>query len=151
VILKIVIIKWPVNFLWIVSVWFDQGHSHLMLILHRKYSNSIVYFCQNMQCATGYKKNLQPQFYNNVFVFSMAQLKKTGAAGGTDFFEMNLPHCLLANVVKTEMEAVGSNIQVKNFCSVQCAPFLHVTIYIQKNVLYCCIRFYNFFLSGMKI
>ncbi len=55
------------------------------------------------------------QFFDNVSVFSMAQLKKTGAAGGTDFFEMNLPHCLLANVVKTEMEAVGSHIQVKYF------------------------------------
>jgi hypothetical protein len=60
-----------------------------------------------------------PQFYDNIIVFSMAQLKKTGAAGGTDFFEMNLPHCLLANVVKTEMEAVGSHIQVNI-----CAPFL---------------------------
>ncbi len=84
------------------------------------------------------------QFFDNVSVFSMAQLKKTGAAGGTDFFEMNLPHCLLANVVKTEMEAVGSHIQVKNFCSMQCAPFLQVTIYIKiKNMPYCSIRFYT--------
>jgi len=55
----------------------------------------------------------------------MAQLKKTGAAGGTDFFEMNLPHCLLANVVKTEMEAVGSHIQVENLCTLPTFHYLH--------------------------
>jgi hypothetical protein len=29
-----------------------------------------------------------------------------------DFFEMNLPYCILAEAVKKEMEAVGSHIQV---------------------------------------
>jgi hypothetical protein len=37
---------------------------------------------------------------------------KTAAGAGTDFFEMNLPHCLLVNVVKKEMEEIGSHIQV---------------------------------------
>jgi hypothetical protein len=37
---------------------------------------------------------------------------KTAASAGTDFFEMNLPHCLLVNVVKKEMEEIGFHIQV---------------------------------------
>jgi hypothetical protein len=68
----------------------------------------------------------------------MAQLKKTGAAGGTDFFEMNLPHCLLANVVKTEMEAVGSHIQVKNLCTLPTCHYLHTIL--KKCALYTVIK-----------
>ncbi len=31
----------------------------------------------------------------------------------TDYFEMNLPYCLIADLVRKEMEAVSQHIQVR--------------------------------------
>jgi hypothetical protein len=36
------------------------------------------------------------------------------------FFELNLPYCILADVVKKEMEAIGSLIEVSTSCA---SPF----------------------------
>jgi hypothetical protein len=54
--------------------------------------------------------------YSNKKISSAQQLKFPGEA--EDFFEMNLPYCLLAEAVKKEIEAVGSYIQVGGSCGI---------------------------------
>ncbi len=46
---------------------------------------------------------------------SGVQMRKAVPPEG-QFFELNLPYCILADVVKKEMEAIGSLIEVSEGC-----------------------------------
>jgi hypothetical protein len=45
-------------------------------------------------------------------------MMKAGPPKGDEFFEMNLPYCIIAQAVKREMEAIGSHIQVGRGCRI---------------------------------